>query len=74
MACKCKKRCNETCLCGANDLKCTGMFLCHGCGSCEEILYEEKGETEFDSDDENDEEECFSDRSFNTFICMYIFK
>ena len=56
MACECKKRCNKTCLCVANDLKCTYMCLCHACGNYEEILYEE-GEIEFDSDNEDDEEE-----------------
>ena len=33
------------------------MCLCHDGGNCEEILYEEQGEIEFDSDDEDDEEE-----------------
>ena len=56
MAYKCKKRCNETCLCVANDLKCTDMCLCHDCGNREEILYEEEREIQFDSDDEDDEE------------------
>ena len=57
MACECKKRCNETCLCVVNDLKCTDMCLCHNCENYEEILQEEGGEIEFDSDDEDDEEE-----------------
>ena len=56
MACKCIKRCNETCLCVANGLKCTDMCLCHDCGNREEILYEEEREIEFDSGDEDDEE------------------
>ena len=46
MACKCKKVCKETCLCVANDLKCTDMCLFHNCWNCEEVLYEEEGETE----------------------------
>ena len=33
------------------------MCLCHDGGNCEEILYEEEGEIEFDSDDEDDKEE-----------------
>ena len=57
MACECKERCNEACLCVANDLKCTDKCLCHDCGNCEEILYEEEAEIDFDSDDEDDEEE-----------------
>ena len=35
----------------------TDKCLCHDCGNCEEILYEEEGEIDFDSDDEDDEEE-----------------
>ena len=57
MVSECKKRCNETCLCVANDLKCTDTCLCHDCVNCKEILYEDEGEIEFDSDDEDDEEE-----------------
>ena len=45
-----------TCLCVANDLKCTDTCLCHDCVNCKEILYEDEGEIEFDSDDEDDEE------------------
>ena len=66
MACECKNRCNETCLGVTNDLKCTDMCLCHDCGNCVEILYEEeeeeeeeeeKEEIEFDADGEDGEEE-----------------
>ena len=64
MACECKNRCNETCLGITNDLKCTDMCLCHDCGNCVEILYEEeeeeeeeKEEIEFDADGEDGEEE-----------------
>ena len=53
-ACECKKRCNETFLCVANN---TDICWCHECGNCEEILYEEEGEIGFDSDDLDDEEE-----------------
>ena len=56
MVSECKKRCNETCLCVANDLKCTDTCLCHDCVNCKEILYEDEGEIKFDSDDEDDEE------------------
>ena len=44
MARKCKKVCDEACLCIANDLKSTDMCLCCDCWNCEEILYEEEGE------------------------------
>ena len=62
MACECKNRCNETCLGVTNDLKCTDMGLCHDCGNCVEILYEEEEEEEeeeieFDADGEDGEEE-----------------
>ena len=43
MVSECKKRCNETCSC-----------LCHDCVNCKEILCEDEGEIEFDSDDEEE--------------------
>ena len=33
------------------------MYLCKDCGNCKEILYEEEGEIELDSDFVDDEEE-----------------
>ena len=57
MARECKNQCNKTCICVANDLQYTGMFLCHDCGNCKQILYKEEEEIEFESDDEDDEEE-----------------
>ena len=57
MARKSKKVYDETCLCVANDLKSTDMCLCCDCWNCEEILYQEEGEIEFNSDDEDYETE-----------------
>ena len=42
VACECKNRRNETCLCVANDLKYTNMCLCHDCRNCLESLYERR--------------------------------
>ena len=48
---------NETCLCVANDLKCTHMCLCPNCWNCEEVLYKEEGEIYFNSNEEDYETE-----------------
>ena len=75
MASECKNQCNETCLCVARDLKCTDMCLCHGCGACDEILYEAEGETEFDSDNEDDGEEWTvvqNDVLMHLYIYIYV--
>ena len=58
MSCECKKRCNDSCLCVANDLRCTDMCSCSNCGNSMEIdMSDEEIDDQYESGDDYDEED-----------------
>ena len=60
MSCECKKKCDKTCVCAVNYLKCTDMCSCKNCDNTTLIegLYNDDDGDESDeySDDESDSE------------------
>ena len=59
MPCECKKKCDKTCLCASNDLKCTDMCSCNNCDNKATIdeMYDNESVDSLDEySDESDSE------------------
>ena len=58
MSCDCKKKCNESCLCAVNNLKCTDMCSCKNCDNATTIeIYDGDDNESLDEySDDSDEE------------------